>query len=240
MKAMRLLYVFPHPDDESFGPARAMAAQRRQGHKVYLLTLTRGEATKVRHKFGWTLEQMGEARAREMLDVKETLDLTGLRVLTLPDGKLKELDPWAIEKVIREEILGIRPHVVITFPVHGISGFHDHIVCYAAVTRVYLELQSPARPWLQRLAFFTLATAPAGVPWHVNITKSEEIDCTFDVTDADMALWHKALDCYVTYRDVITESGVHQAFGRDVQFEIFREDHKPTLCDLCDGLREIE
>jgi hypothetical protein len=55
-----------------------------------------------------------------------------------------------------------------------------------------------------------------------------------------MALWHKALDCYVTYRDVITESGVHQAFGRDVQFEIFREDHNPTLCDLCDGLHEIE
>jgi LmbE family N-acetylglucosaminyl deacetylase len=56
--AMRILYIFPHPDDESFGPARAMAAQRRQGHEVYLLMLTRGEATKVRHKFGWTLEQM--------------------------------------------------------------------------------------------------------------------------------------------------------------------------------------
>jgi N-acetylglucosamine malate deacetylase 2 len=217
-----------------------MAAQRRQGNEIYLLTLTRGEATKVRHKFGWTLEQMGDARAREMLEVKKALDLTGLRVLTLPDGKLKELDPWVMEKVIREEILAIRPHVVITFPVHGISGFHDHIVCYAAVSRVYLELQSPERPWLQRLAFFTLATAPAGVPWHVNITKSEEIDCTFDVTDVDMALWHKALDCYVTYRDVITESGVHQVFGRDVQFEIFREDHKPALGDLCEGLRDIE
>lgn len=33
---MRILYIFPHPDDESFGPARAMAAQRRQGHDVYL------------------------------------------------------------------------------------------------------------------------------------------------------------------------------------------------------------
>jgi len=54
--SMRILYIFPHPDDESFGPARAMAAQRRQAHDVYLLTLTRGEATKVRHKFGWTLE----------------------------------------------------------------------------------------------------------------------------------------------------------------------------------------
>jgi hypothetical protein len=34
---LRILYVFPHPDDESFGPARAMAAQKRQGHAVYLL-----------------------------------------------------------------------------------------------------------------------------------------------------------------------------------------------------------
>ena len=40
---MRILYVFPHPDDESFGPARAMATQRRQGHEVYLLTLTGGK-----------------------------------------------------------------------------------------------------------------------------------------------------------------------------------------------------
>jgi len=239
-KAMRLLYVFPHPDDESFGPARAMAAQRRLGHEVYLLTLTRGEATKVRDKFGWTLEQMGNARAHEMLEVKKTLDLSGLRVLTLPDGKLKELDPWAIEKVIREEILGIHPHVVITFPIHGISGFHDHIVCYTTVTRVYLELHAPERAWLQRLAFFTLATPPAGVPWHVSITKPDEIDCIFDVTDADMMLWHQALACYVTYRDVISESGAHQAFGRDVQFEIFREDHKPPLGDLCDGLRDID
>ena len=86
---MRILYIFPHPDDESFGPARAMAAQKRQGHDVYLLTLTRGEATKVRHKFGWTLEQMGEVRYREMMDVRTTLDLTDIRVLNLPDGGLK-------------------------------------------------------------------------------------------------------------------------------------------------------
>ena len=98
---MRILYVFPHPDDESFGPARAMATQRRKGHEVYLLTLTRGEATKVRHKIGWTLEQMGAARAREMQDVKTTLQLADMRVLDLPDGKLKELDPWSIEDAIR-------------------------------------------------------------------------------------------------------------------------------------------
>jgi N-acetylglucosamine malate deacetylase 2 len=233
---MRVLYIFPHPDDESFGPSRAMAAQRRQGHAVYLLTLTRGEATKVRHQFGWTLEQMGEARYRELEDVRKTLDLTDLRVLNLPDGRLKELDPQAIEQPVRDEILRVEPHVVVTFPIHGISGFHDHIATYSAVTRVYLELHGPHHPWLQRLAFFTLARAPAEFPWHVNVTPPGEIDCVMQVTDADMDRFHKALDCYVTYAEVIARTKIHQVFDKDVQFELFREDRKPPLDDLFGGL----
>jgi LmbE family N-acetylglucosaminyl deacetylase len=235
---VRILYAFPHPDDESFGPARAIAAQRRQGHEVYLLTLTRGEATRVRHKFGWTMEEMGAARYREMLDVKKTLELADMRVLNLPDGRLKELDPQVIEGVIREEVLRVKPHVLVTFPIHGISGFHDHIVGYAAVTRVYLELHGPEHPWLQRLAFFTLVVAPAQFPWHVNVTKPEEVDCAFDVTEADMERFHKALDCYVTYAEIIADTKIHEVFGEDVQFEIFREDHKPPLRDLFEGLED--
>jgi LmbE family N-acetylglucosaminyl deacetylase len=233
---MRILYIFPHPDDESFGPARAIAAQRRQGHEVFLLTLTRGEATKVRHTFGWTLEQMGEARYREMLAVSATLDLTGIRVLHLPDGQLTELDPQAIEQPIREEILRVEPNVVVTFPIHGISGFHDHLVTHFAVTRVYLELRGPEHPWLQRLAFFTVASAPERFPWHVNVTKSDEIDCVCRVTGDDMNRFHRALDCYVTYASVIAATNIHDVFDADVHFELFREDHKPPLTDLCEGL----
>jgi LmbE family N-acetylglucosaminyl deacetylase len=236
---MRILYIFPHPDDESFGPARAMAAQRRQGHEVYLLTLTRGEATKVRHKFGWSLEQMGEARNRELENVRTTLDLTDLRVLTLPDGQLKELDPWLIEQSIRDELLRVKPHVVVTFPIHGISGFHDHIVTHGAVTRVYLELHGPDHPWLQRLAFFTVAAAPPEFPWHVNITAPAEIDCAFEVTDADMERFHNALDCYVTYADVIAQTRIHQVFDKTVHFELFREDRSrpSTICVKVCGRR---
>jgi LmbE family N-acetylglucosaminyl deacetylase len=234
---VRILYVFSHPDDESFGPSLAISAQRRAGHEVYLLTLTRGEATKVRHKLGWSLEQMGEARYREMLAVKQTLDLTDMRVLTFQDGKLKELDPWTIEEAVRDEILRVKPHVVVTYPVHGISGFHDHIITHTTVTRAYLEIKSPERPWLQRLAYFTLATVPAEFPWHLNVTKPEEIDCTFEVTESDMALFHKALDCYVTYAEVIASTKIHDVFDKDVHFEIFREDHKPPLTDLFAGLK---
>jgi LmbE family N-acetylglucosaminyl deacetylase len=233
---MRVLYIFPHPDDESFGPARVIAAQRRQGHDVFLLTLTRGEATKVRHTFGWTLEQMGEVRARELAAAGATLDVTDLRILGLPDGGLKEIDPWTIETLVRDEILRVAPHVVVTFPIHGISGFHDHIVTHFAVTRVYLELHGPAHPWLQRLAFFTVVSAPAEFPWHVNVTAPGEIDCVCRVTDGDMDQFHKALDCYVTYADVIARTKIHQVFDREVHFEIFREDHKPPLEDVCEGL----
>ena len=233
---MRILYIFPHPDDESFGPARAMAAQRRQGDDVYLLTLTRGEATKVRHKFGWTLEQMGEARYRELSNVKTTLDLNDIRILNLPDGGLQELDPWTIEKSIRDEVLRIEPHVIVTFPIHGISGFPDHVVTHFAVTRVYLELQGPEHPWLQRLAFFTVVSAPAEFPWHVNVTAPAQIDCAFQVKDSDMDLFHKSLDCYVTYADVIARTRVHQVFDRNVHFELFREDQKPPFEDLSEGL----
>ena len=114
---MRILYIFPHPDDESFGPARAIATERRQGHEVYLLTLTRGEATSVRHKFGWTLEQMGAARHREMQDVKTTLDLTDMRILDLPDGKLKN-STRSIEEVIQRNAPR-QAHVIVTFPCTG-------------------------------------------------------------------------------------------------------------------------
>jgi len=213
-----------------------MAAQRRQGHDVHLLTLTRGEATKVRHKYGWTLDEMGLVRHRELLSVSAALDLTGVQVLNLPDGQLKELDPAAIERVIRDEILRVRPHVVVTFPIHGISGFHDHVVTHFAVTRVYLGLYGAGHPWLQRLAFFTVASAPDDFPWHVSITAPAEIDCVYRVTAADMDRFHKALDCYATYADVIARTKVHQVFDREVHFELFREDFKPPLEDLAAGL----
>jgi N-acetylglucosamine malate deacetylase 2 len=60
----------------------------------------------------------------------------------------------------------------------------------------------------------------------------------FEVSDADMERFHRALDCYVTYADVIASTGIHNVFGKDVHFEIFREDHTPPLTDLFDGLRE--
>ena len=86
---------------------------------------------------------------------------------------------------------------------------------------------------------FTVVSAPAEFPWHVNVTAPAEIDCAFLVTDSDMERFHKALDCYVTYADIIADTKIHDVFGKDVQFEIYREDHKPPLSDLFQGLKDL-
>lgn len=234
---MKILYIYPHPDDESFGPARAMSKQRREGHEVYLLTLTKGGATKQRHKYGYSVEEMGDIRYKEMLDVAKTLDLTQMKVLDLPDSGLKEMDPRQIEKVIEQEILSVQPQVVVTYAVHGISGFHDHLVSHAVVKRVFVQLKEQA-PWLKRLALHTITEEEAAQSTHfkLNPSKPEEIDCIFPVEPQDIEKNMQALDCYVTFQDTIKASGIKNFVQGPVYFEFYQEDFTPPVDDLFAGL----
>ncbi len=234
---MKILYIFPHPDDESFGPAHAIAKQRREGHEVYLLTLTKGGATKQRHKFGYSIEEMGEVRYKEMLEVAKTLDLTDLTVLDLPDSGLKEMDPRDIEAVIRKHIEKFKPDVVVTYAVHGISGFHDHLICHAVVKSVYVEMKEKAG-YPKRLALFTITAEEAAKQKHFKLSSStdEEIDCIVETNEDDIAKAIKALDCYVSYGDTIKDTNIHQHINKNVVFEIFREKHDPKLKDIFEKL----
>lgn len=237
---MRILYIFPHPDDESFGPAPAIHQQIQQGHEVFLLTLTRGGATKVRHKLGLTIEQMGEIRYKEMLNVQKVLGLEQMTVLDLPDSGLQEMDPRDLEGIVEGHIKRIQPAIVVTYPVHGVSGFHDHLVTHAIVKRVYLQLRDEGKTYLKRLAFITLpnkVTEPAKAG--VFLMKQSEhtlIDCEIPVTEKGREAFKTALGCYETYRDMIETSGVLQMLGDRIFFEIYQEDHKPPLADLTVGL----
>jgi len=38
INSRKVLYIYPHPDDEAFGPAAVIYEQVREGHEVYLLT----------------------------------------------------------------------------------------------------------------------------------------------------------------------------------------------------------
>ena len=238
---MRILYVFPHPDDESYGPARVMSWQRRQGYEVYLLTLTRGGATRQRHKYGYSVAEMGEVRYKEMLDVARVLDLTGMTVLVLPDSGLKEMDPREIETAIAAHIESVQPDVVVTYAVHGISGFFDHLVAHAVVKRVYVELRERV-PNLKRLAFYTITEEEAAqFEWvHLTGSKPEDIDVVVPLDEVDLEAMRRALDCYVTYAATIEESGIKRDIPREAVFEIYQEAHDPSLKSLVERLTTSE
>lgn len=233
----RILYIFPHPDDESFGPAPVLARQRREGHDVYLLTLTRGEATSQRQKYGYTKEEMGTVRFREMQCVARTLDLSGLTVFDYPDGHLDAVPADELGARIAAHIESVRPQVVVTYAEHGISGHPDHLVTHAVVRRVYGELRARGVDYLQRLALFTISeNGPEGRPAHLQGTPDAEIDCVVPFEPCDRERAEAALDCYETYQDVIARHQPLRQVARGVSFVLFEEAAHHRLHDLFEGL----
>lgn len=234
---MKILYIFPHPDDESFGPAPAMSAQLRQGHEVHLLTLTKGEATKQRFRLGISKQEMGEVRYKEMQCVEKILGLTSMTVLDLPDNALKKMNPIEIEEVVEDQLHRLQPDVIVTYAVHGISGFEDHLVTHAVVKRVYCKMREEEAGYPKRLAFFTrMGEVITDGKFRLEASKEEEIGYVEKCSEEDMQKFRDALDCYETYRQVIQESKVKEVTTPDVPFEIFGEETESRLKSIVDGI----
>ena len=228
-----LLYVFPHPDDESFGPAPALARQRRDGHEVHLLTLTRGEATSQRERLNVSKKEMGRIRTEEMENVARELDLSSLTVLDLPDGALADMDPGRLASIIETHVERTRPDVMVTYPVHGISGHPDHLVSHAVVKHLACSVRANGSDVPRRLAFFALPESEtASRPAHLQTSSDDAIDCIEAFTEEDMERAKAALYCYETYLPVIEEHRPLDTVGDGVAFECFGEHHRPRLTDL--------
>lgn len=236
---MTLLYVFPHPDDESFGPAPAIARQVREGHSVHLLTLTKGGATRVRHDLGLSVDEMGERREAEMRCVADELGID-LTVLDFPDGGLAGLDPRDLEHVIERMIQAVQPDVVVTYAVHGNSGHPDHLTTHAVVKRAYCQAcDDMAGRSPRRLAFFTLVEGEIedsagdlqGVP-------RDDLGAVVPFSEADRESGERALACYETYADVIEAHRPLQQVEGGVGFVLFGESPDEPLDSLTDDLHD--
>ncbi|MCH8557084.1 MAG: PIG-L family deacetylase [Balneolia bacterium] len=233
----RILYIFPHPDDESFGPAPAIKQQLNHGNEVYLLTLTKGGATKARHELGLTVNQMGDVRHKEMLAVEKTLGLSGMTVWDMPDSGLKDLCPMDIEEPIRHFIEDLKPDILVTYAVHGISGFFDHLVTHAVVKSVYCEMRKNGADYLKRLALYTLGPDD-DTEGHFTLkaSKAEDIDCVLQIADNEAQAGLDALACYKTYQEVIDKTGVAKRVHDNISFEFFGEDFNPPASRIDEGL----
>ena len=216
-----------------------MSRQKREGHEVYLLTLTRGGATRQRHKWNYSIKEMGAVRFKEMKDVSQVYGLDNMTVLNFPDGDLKSVDPRTLENAIANEINKIKPHVVVSYAVHGVTGFHDHLVAHAVVKRVYVALRDKI-PELQRLALYTIneETANKSVAFPLSHSSTEEIDCIYAVSADDIDVCRKALDCYVSFKETIEKTKMKDQLTTEVVFEFFGEGCNPPVTDVFHQLNE--
>jgi LmbE family N-acetylglucosaminyl deacetylase len=174
--------------------------------------------------------------------VAETLDLTSLTVLEYPDGRLAELNPLTLEDEIAGHVHDTEPDVVVTYPVHGVSGHPDHLVTHGVVKRVVCALRADGAAHPRRLAFFTLAppNEDADRPAHLRHSPRSLIDCVVAPSAADLDTAREALYCYDSYRPVIDKHQPLRSVEDGVSFELFGEAYDPPLSGLTEDLEDLD
>ena len=133
---MRLLGIFPHPDDEQMvGAAFTRAVE--WGANAYVLCATRGEAGQIQVAGLATPETLGAVRTGELELATSILKWQPPIMLDYPDGGMHELERSGIVDDFVRVIREIRPHVVVTFDKTGGYGHLDHITVHHAVTEAF-------------------------------------------------------------------------------------------------------
>lgn len=155
-ETLRLLAIFPHPDDETLGMGSTLARYAAEGVETYLVCATRGER-------GWFdseganpgLEGVARIREAELRCAAQALGIHEVCFLDYIDGDVDQADPAEVIGKIVTHIRRIKPQVVVTFGPDGAYGHPDHIalsqfthgalVCAADRNFVDANVQSPHR-----------------------------------------------------------------------------------------------
>ena len=148
----RLLAIFAHPDDESFGPGGTLARYARQGVEVGVCTVTDGAAG----EYGGDpsegeLPPMAHLRREELecavrvLGVQlHTLDYRDSGMQGSPDNQhpdsLYQADLDDVARRLMRVIGDTRPHVILTHDSTGVYFHPDHIKVHHAVRRAWALL----------------------------------------------------------------------------------------------------
>jgi LmbE family N-acetylglucosaminyl deacetylase len=127
-EALKLLAVFPHPDDETLGFGSTFARYAAEGVETYLVCATRGER-------GWFesegpdpgFEGMARIREAELRCAAENLGLREVCFLDYIDGDVDRAEPKEIIAKIVSQVRRIKPQVVVTFSPDGAYGHPDHL-----------------------------------------------------------------------------------------------------------------
>jgi len=154
-----LMTVHAHPDDETIGTGGTMAKAVAAGHRVVLVTGTRGEQGEIVVPEMDTPEnhrRLAELRAAELEAAMDDLGVTEWENLGYRDsdmmGRPGNADPRTFWQADLDEAAGRlawlvrkhRPHVITTYNEYGGYGHPDHIRVHDVAIRAFARAGDPA------------------------------------------------------------------------------------------------
>ena len=142
---MKFLFVFAHPDDETFSSGGTIAKLVKGKHQVVLTTATKGEAGEPGNPPITTRDKVGEVREQELRRAAKILGISNIHFLGLIDGTLRYIKNSEIENKILKTIKEESPDAVITFDKDGGSNHPDHKAVSRATTKVFKEYKNLAK-----------------------------------------------------------------------------------------------
>jgi len=151
MRAIRIMAVLAHPDDESLGVGGTLAKYASEGADVFLLTATRGDSGRFR---GHRLEDpqhpgrlaLAKIREDELRAAAAALGVREVSILDYHDQHLDRANPREAVAEIVGHIRRVQPDVVLTFGPDGAYGHPDHIAISQFTTAAIVAAADPAFP----------------------------------------------------------------------------------------------
>ena len=184
----RLLFIYAHPDDESFGVAGISRMYADRGVEIALVTATRGDAGRAGEP---PLCERAELPARREAELHEAARLLGIGHVTVLDYLDKHLADAPVDKIRRELVSAIRrhhPHVIVSFDPDGASRHPDHIaisrfasdaIAAADDPRWYADTGKPHR--VRRLLWIS-PVMPWDAPKSANLANEPGVDFLVDIS----------------------------------------------------------
>lgn len=134
---MKALFIFAHPDDETFGAGGTIAKLVKEGVKVNVITATTGQTGMTGEYGDITPEELGEKRKIEQAEAAKILGITKTTYLGLMDGELVNHSVDELVRMLLPLIKEENADIVITFEKSGASNHPDHKQISLAATEAF-------------------------------------------------------------------------------------------------------
>jgi bacillithiol biosynthesis deacetylase BshB2 len=149
----KIFAIYPHPDDETFGKAGALALHAREGAEITLVCATLGQMGRRMGKpFFANRETLSKIREKELREACAAIGIHDLRLWRMQDKTLQFEDPEELADRVEAVLKEVKPEVVYTYyPKYAVHPDHDALAEAAMIA--IKRLSKNERPLIYGSAF---------------------------------------------------------------------------------------